>query len=98
MKSFDPMNDGEEREFEDLLSEIVMRRPPVEWKAMLLPKAVPPLIPKALWLGLGGCWAATAVFLMTTSASEDLGPPVAPPSMAPSFVENALVFQTRHER
>ena len=70
MKSFDPMNSGDESDFERQLRGMELRRPPEEWKKLLLPKPVPPLFPKPLLIGLGACWAVTAGLYLTQPEDE----------------------------
>jgi hypothetical protein len=85
MKSFDPMNSGDDSDFVGQLRGIELRRPPEEWKGILLPKPVPPLFPKPLLIGLGVCWAATAGLYLTQPEDELKDQPlILPPGqMAP---------------
>jgi hypothetical protein len=76
MKSFHPMNPGDDTDFETQLRQLELRRPPAEWKSLLLPKPVAPWFPKPFLIGLTTIWAATAGFLLTTPENEDLGPPL----------------------
>lgn len=71
MKSFDPMNSGDDPiDFERQLRGMELRRPPAEWKALLLPKPLPPLLPKPLWFGLAACWALSAGFILSEPEDE----------------------------
>lgn len=83
------MND----DFEKQLLGLELRRPPTEWKALLLPIPVPPLFTKPWLLGIGGCWVAAAAFVIATPESEDLGPPVLPPSQPDFSWDYALAYQ-----
>ena len=60
------MNSGDDSEFERQLLQLELRRPPAEWKALLLPKPVPPLFPKPLLIGLATCWSIAAGFILAT--------------------------------
>lgn len=64
------MNPGDESDFEGVLRGMELRRPPEEWKAILLPKPAPPLFPKPLLIGLGVCWAVTAGLYLTQPEDE----------------------------
>lgn len=79
MKNFDPMNSGDDSEFERQLRGIEPRRPPAEWKALLLPNPAVPWFPKPLAISLGICWAAAAGLLLTTPEDEKLVPPLIMP-------------------
>jgi hypothetical protein len=84
MKSFDPMNSGDDSDFEGQLRGMELRRPPEEWKALLLPKPVPPLFPKPLLVGLAICWAATAALYLTKPEDELKDQPlILPPGQMP---------------
>ena len=98
MKSFDPMNPDEHGDFEQQLLGLELRRPPAEWKALLLPKPVPPLFPRPWLLGITACWATAAGFMIATPESEDLGPPILPPSQQAASSDNALAYQPDLER
>jgi hypothetical protein len=98
MKSFDSMKEDGHGDFEQQLLGLELRRPPAEWKALLLPKPVPPLFPKPLLLFCAVCWATAAVFMIATPESEDLGPPVFPPSQQATAWDNALAYQPDLER
>ena len=98
MKSFDPMNGSGDSDFEQQLLGMELRRPPAEWKALLLSKPVPPLFPKPVLLGVAACWVASLAILISTPEDEDLGPPVLPPSGAPAPWDNALAYQPLMER
>ncbi len=73
------MTPGEDSDFERQLLQMELRRPPAEWKALLLPP--PPLFPKPLLTGLALCWSASLGFMLAMPEEEDLGPPVMPPPM-----------------
>jgi hypothetical protein len=79
MKSFDPMNPGDDREFEQQLLGMELRRPPAEWKALLIPKPVPPLFPRPLLLGLAVCWTVVAGFILATPEDPMKGLPLLVP-------------------
>jgi hypothetical protein len=99
MKSFDPMNPGDDNgEFEHLLRGMALRQPPADWKPLLLPKPVPPLLPKVLWLGLAACWAASLGLYLATPADEKLGPPVLPPAEPAGMEDQSLAHLTKLER
>jgi hypothetical protein len=99
MKSFDPMNSGDDSDFERQLLGLELRRPPAEWKAVLLPKSVPPLFPKPFLLGLGGCWVASAVIFFSTPETKLPGPPVLlPPREAPELMDGTLAYQPENKR
>ncbi|MCW1914465.1 hypothetical protein OJ996_12830 [Luteolibacter sp. GHJ8] len=94
MKSFDPMNSGGDSDFERELLGMELRRPPAEWKALLLPKPVPPLFTKPFLLGLAACWAASAAIYFSTPETELPGPPVLlPPQNLPEIRDNVLAYQ-----
>lgn len=76
MKSFDSMKPGDDTDFETQLRQLELRRPPAEWKSLLLPKPVVPWFPKPFVIGLTTCWAAALGFILTTPEDEDLGPPI----------------------
>jgi hypothetical protein len=95
MKSFDPMNSGDDiREFESQLRRLELRRPPAEWKSLLLPKPPVPWFPKPFIIGLTTCWAATAGLLLTIPPNEILSPPLILPSSPPSETEYLLGFNS----
>jgi hypothetical protein len=99
MKSFDPMNSSGDSDFERELLGLELRRPPAEWKALLVPKPVPPLFPKPFLLGLGACWVASAVIFFSTPETELPGPPVLlPPRGLPESMDNALAYQPENEQ
>lgn len=84
MKSFDPMNSGDEYEFEQQLRQLELRRPPAGWKVLLLPKPPVPWFPKPFAIGLTACWAVTGTLFLTTPKNEVLSPPLRMPSAPPS--------------
>ena len=94
MKSFDPMNSGDEIDFEAQLRGLELRRPPAEWKSLLLPKLPVPWLPKPFLAGLAICWAATAGLLLTIPPNEILSPPLSMPSSPPSETEFLLGFNS----
>lgn len=78
------MNSDEDSDFEGRLRGLELRRPPEEWKAILLPKPVPPLFPKPLLIGLGICWAVTAGLYLTRPEDELKDQPlILPPGQMP---------------
>ncbi len=85
MKTFDPMNSGDDdNDFEQQLIGMELRRPPAEWKSLLLPKPVPPWIPKPLLIGLATCWAVTAGCIVTTPEDKLRDQPLLlPPGQLP---------------
>lgn len=95
MKSFDPMNSGDDiSEFEAQLRGLELRRPPAGWKSLLLPKPVSPWFPKPFIIGLTICWAATAGLLLTIPPNEILSPPLNLPLSPPSETEFLLGFNS----
>jgi hypothetical protein len=90
MKSFDPMNDGDDGDFEQQLLGLELRRPPAEWKALLLPKPVPPLLPKSLLIFCAACVVASICFRLATPETEIPGPTILPPPAEPATWELAL--------
>jgi hypothetical protein len=76
MKSFDPMNSDSHDDFERQLLGLELRRPPQEWKALLLPKPVPPWLPWPLLPGLAACWAVVAGFILATPEDPMEGKPL----------------------
>ncbi|MEK7949259.1 hypothetical protein [Luteolibacter soli] len=92
------MNPDDLGDFEQQLLGMELRRPPAEWKAFLLPKPVPPLLPKPLLIFCAASWAATIGFIITKPESEDLGPPILPPSQQATSWNNALAYQPDMER
>ena len=79
MKSFDIMNPDDHDDFERQLLGLELRRPPAEWKALLLPKPVPPLFPKPLLLGLAACWTVVVGFILATPEDPMKGLPLLVP-------------------
>jgi hypothetical protein len=104
MKTFDPMNSGDDdSDFEAQLLGMELRRPPAEWKAALLAGAVPAAaaattatsaaaMPKALLIFLSLCWAATAFFVITRPEDEKLDLPMPPSSVRPGSFQGDPVF------
>ena len=93
------MNSGGDSDFEQQLLGMELRRPPAEWKALLLPKPVPPLFPKPFLLGVAACWVASVVILISTPESEvPTSPVVLPPRELPEIMDNALAYQKEIER
>lgn len=90
MKNFDPMNNGHDDSFEKQLRSMELRRPPAEWKSLLLPKLPPPLFPKPFLLGLTACWAVIGGFILATPSKEDSGPPILLP--APRFADDSQLL------
>lgn len=87
------MHSGDDiSEFEAQLRGLELRRPPTEWKSLLLPKPVSPWFPKPFIIGLTICWAATAGFLLTTPEDEILSPPLSLPFTPPTGNEILLGF------
>lgn len=88
------MNSGDEPiDFERQLRGMELRRPPAEWKALLLPKPVPPLFPKPVWFGLAACWVVSAGFWFSMPPKEDLGPSIFPPAKDSAAWQGALAYQ-----
>lgn len=84
MKSFDPMNPGDDSDFERQLLQLELRRPPAEWKALLLPEPVVPWFPKPLVTGLAACWAVIGGLAITTPEDPLKDQPLLlPPGGAP---------------
>ena len=73
------MNPDDHDDFERQLLGLELRRPPAEWKALLLPKPVPPLFPKPLLLGVAACWAVVAGFILATPEDPMKGMPLLVP-------------------
>ncbi len=95
MKSFDPMNSGDDiSEFEAQLRGLELRRPPAEWKSLLLPKPPVPWFPKPFVIGLAICWAATVGLFLTIPPNEILSPPLNLPLSLPPGNENLLGFNS----
>lgn len=95
MKSFDPMHSGDDiSEFEAQLRGLELRRPPAEWKSLLLPKPVAPWFPKPFVIGLAICWAATTGLLLTIPPNEILSPPLSLPLGPPPATEILLGFNS----
>lgn len=83
-------------DFERQLLDLELRRPPAEWKSLLLPKPVPPLLPKPLLL-LCAAWVVASIgFRFATPESKIPGPAVVPPSVESETWELALA--TPNER
>lgn len=85
-------------DFERRLLGLELRRPPAEWKRLLLPTPIPPLFPKPWRAGLIACWSASIGFIIATPESEDLGPPVLPPSPQVLQWDHPLAYQTDRMR
>ncbi len=71
------------------LREMTLRRPPAEWKQLLLaPVALPPVpvpwLPKPFVIFLAGCWLATGGFWLATPENDPIEVPHPRP---PSAVE-----------
>ena len=83
------MNSGDDNnDFERELLAMELRRPPAEWKALMLPVPVVPWFPKPFLIGLGICWSAVAGLLLTTPEPEIFSPPLISP---PVIYENDLL-------
>jgi hypothetical protein len=97
MKTFDPMNSGDDdSDFEQQLLGMELRRPPAEWKSLLLPMLVPPWFPKPLLIGLATCWTGIAGFVLTTPRDESPEVPVFVPA-PPSDDSILLSYQPPHD-
>lgn len=71
------MNSGDDPiDFERQLRGMELRCPPAEWKALLLPKPVPPWFPKPLIVALAVSWTVTAGFILATPEDEMRGMPL----------------------
>lgn len=79
------MDPGEDidLDFERQLRQIELRRPPAEWKALLLPVTAPVWFSKPLLAGLVVCWGATAALILTTPEEGPPQPPVTLPVEPP---------------
>jgi len=97
MKTFDPMNSGDDNsDFERQLRGMELRRPPAGWKALLLPEPKSVVwFPKPFLIGLAACWAVTAGFLVTKPEdalrSQPLLLPVYP-SISPTDAEGKIIL------
>jgi hypothetical protein len=98
MKSFDPMNDGDDGDFEQQLLGLELRRPPAEWKSLLLPKPVPPLLPKPLLVFCAACVATSIGFRLATPETRIPGPTFLPPAAEPATWELALATPIERSR
>lgn len=94
MKSFDPMNGGDDNEFERQLLEMELRRPPAHWKAMLLRPPVTPWFPKPFVIGIAVCWTVTAAFILATPPAEKPGPSVVPSFEPQEMPRDLLGYHT----
>lgn len=93
------MSNGDDSDFEQQLLGMELRRPPAEWKALLLPKPVPPLFPKPFLLGLAACWVASAVVFFSKPETKLPGPPVLlPPRETPDLMDKTLAYQSENKR
>lgn len=90
------MNPDEHGDFEQQLLGLELRRPPAEWKALILPKPVPPLFPKPLLLFCAACVMASIGFRIATPESRSPGPTILPPAAEPTSWDLALA--TPNER
>lgn len=97
MKSFDPMKPGDDIDFEAQLRQLELRRPPAEWKSLLLPIPVAPWFPKPFLIGLTTCWAATAGFILTKPENEILSPPIHLPFVPPPGNDFLLGFNSTED-
>ncbi|MDB6077885.1 MAG: hypothetical protein JWO82_1632 [Akkermansiaceae bacterium] len=93
MKTFDPMNSGDD-DFESDLRGLKLRQPPAEWRDLLVPPAIPPAatpgLPKPLVAVLAVCWAATACFVLSKPEDERLNLPMLPSSPPPPSMEDPV--------
>lgn len=80
------MNSGDPIDFERQLRGMELRRPPAEWKALLLPKPVPPLLPKPLLFGLAACWVLTGGLIVSTPEDPLKDQPLLLPPSGNPFV------------
>lgn len=95
MKSFDPMNSGDDiSEFEAQLRGLELRRPPAEWKSLLLTKLPVQWFPKPFLIGLAAVWAAAAGLHLAIPPNEILSPPLNLPVSPPSETEFLLGFHS----
>ena len=88
------MNSGDEIDFEAQLRGLELRRPPAEWKSLLLPKPVSPWFPKPFIIGLTICWAVATGLLLTIPPNEILSPPLSLPLGPPPDTEILLGFNS----
>jgi hypothetical protein len=65
MRSFETMNGDD---LENQLRGMALRRPPAEWRSLLVPG--PAWFPKPLALGLGSAWLAATGFVLATPREE----------------------------
>ncbi len=86
------MNHGND-DLEAELRALQMRRPPAEWKAILLAPASPPppvpWLPKPLTIFLTGCWLTAGGLWLATPDIPDSGAPkmvLPPPSDTEEFL------------
>ena len=92
MKNFDPMNSGDDVDFERQLRAMELRLPPAEWKTLLLPPPPTPWFPKPFVTALAICWAVTGVLILITPQGESLGPPLILPPPPPPSEEFLLTY------
>lgn len=90
------MNPDEHGDLEQQLLGLELRRPPEAWKALLLPKPVPPLFPKPLLVLCAACVVASIVLRIATPESKIPGPAILPPKVEPATWDLALA--TPNER
>jgi len=85
MKNSDPILSGDDEAFEQSLRGFALRNPPATWKATLLRPPAPPFFPKPLAYALAGCWAATAVLVITRPADPLRDQPIVEPAQYPDL-------------
>lgn len=80
-------------DFENQLRAMELRRPPAEWRALLVPRPV--WLPMPLAIGLASCWVATAGFMLATPRDEapDFPPlPEGAPGWSPRGIEDGFLL------
>lgn len=84
------MNPGDDNhDFERELLEMELRRPPAEWKALVLPTPVMPWFSKPFLIFHGCAWAVIGGLILTTPKNEIPGPPLIlppPPPLPPDLL------------
>ncbi len=87
--NFDHLNSDDDTQFERQLLEMELRPPPAEWRALLLPKPIPPWFPGALVKPLAACWILIGILYLATPETENPDPPTSimiPQSIPPEIL------------